>query len=128
MDEQKRKRLEKERFRRSYCQSPKREESFFKGLPSGAIGRVTEVDGKQAWIQPASGEIVPATFKTWVFPGDTFITGKHTVLAAELVTGGRVGINKDVAARVDGNGGVKAVPDPLAPFPDLPDREAREIV
>jgi hypothetical protein len=100
------------------CPAPA-EPSFLAGGPKGAIGRVAEVDGSKAWIQHKGGKAEPLTFKTWVLPGDIILTDPKTVVAVELVTGGRVGLNKDVVVRIDGDGRVMEIPNPSAAFPQL---------
>ncbi len=100
------------------CPKPK-PESFFDGAPPGAIGRVTEVDGKQAWIQHKRGPIVPVKFKTWIFPGDIVVTDKKTVMSVEFITGGRAGVNKGVSARFSDETRLETIPDVFAKYPAL---------
>jgi hypothetical protein len=101
------------------CPTPEPVDDFWDGAPKGAIGRVAEIHGTRAWIQHKSGKVQPVKFRTWVFPGDIVLTDNKTVVAVDFVTGGRIGINKNVIARVDGDKEVVSIADPSAADPVL---------
>lgn len=97
------------------------------GIPKTAIGRLVEIDGPPTeqngsggvWIQHKDGKIHRAKVYEVVYPGDLILTDAKTVVAVEMVTGGRLGINHDRLVRL-GKDGERAqeLPNPMIKNPE----------
>jgi hypothetical protein len=79
-------------------------ENPFKGAPAGTVAKIVEINGAGGSIVRKGGVVQPLKKSGWISPGDILITDKGTTVTVEAINGSRIGINKYVAARFDGEG------------------------